>query len=529
MTTKSQQPPTWIKVRIGDLGDLHCGQSPPSSAVNTSGQGVPYISGPEQWDGHQLVVNKWTTEPRRIAPDGSVFVTVKGAGVGTIFPGAPGAIGRDIYAFKPHDVLCTDFVRLALVVTVDELTRRAVGDIPGLSKSDLGEHPICLPPVGEQHRIVETIESYLTRLDDTVATLERVQQNLKRYRASVLKAAVEGRLVTTEAELARREGRDYEPASVLLERILEERRRRWIEDAAEKARTKAQEMAKKSGRRWTSKDDTKTIEQERIKAAKKYQEPEPPDTSDLPDLPEGWCWASPSQLASEEPYALAIGPFGSNLKTTDYRPTGVPLVFVRNIRSEAFGGVWDKFITPEKAEELRPHWVSPGDVLITKMGDPPGDVCLYPNSRPAAVITADCIKLRPNNAVGNRMCLVYLLRSQVVQNQIGTITKGVAQKKVSLARFRDIAIPLPPTLEQTRMASELDRHRSVELAVRDELQKVLLRCHRLRQSILKWAFEGKLVPQDPNDEPASVLLERIKAERAKTEAGKRNSRWHKNS
>ena len=86
---------------------------------------------------------------------------------------------------------------------------------------------IPLPPVEEQEGIVEAIESYFTRLDDAVATLERVQRNLTRFRASVLKAAVEGRLVPTEAELARAEGRDYEPASVLLERILAGRRRHW--------------------------------------------------------------------------------------------------------------------------------------------------------------------------------------------------------------------------------------------------------------------------------------------------------------
>ena len=95
-----------------------------------------------------------------------------------------------------------------------------------------------------------------------MATLERVQRNLKRYRASVLKAAVEGRLVPTEAELARAEGRDYEPASVLLERILAERRRRWQE----------------AGGRG------------------KYQEPVAPDTTDLPELPEGWCWATMDQV-----------------------------------------------------------------------------------------------------------------------------------------------------------------------------------------------------------------------------------------
>ncbi len=119
-----------------------------------------------------------------------------------------------------------------------------------------------LAPLPEQQRIVEAIENYFSRLDDAVATLERVQRNLKRYRVSVLKAAVEGRLVPTEAELARAEGRDYEPASVLLERILAERRCRWHESGARG----------------------------------KYQEPVAPDTTDLPTLPEGWCWATVEQI-----------------------------------------------------------------------------------------------------------------------------------------------------------------------------------------------------------------------------------------
>ncbi len=99
----------------------------------------------------------------------------------------------------------------------------------GINTEQLLAMPVPIAPRRQQRLIVEAIESYFTRLDDAVATLEQVQRNLKRYRASVLKAAVEGRLVPTEAELARAEGRDYEPASALLERILAERRRRWQE------------------------------------------------------------------------------------------------------------------------------------------------------------------------------------------------------------------------------------------------------------------------------------------------------------
>ena len=98
---------------------------------------------------------------------------------------------------------------------------------------------IPLPPLPEQRRIVAAIETQFTRLDASVAALRRAQANLKRYRASVLKDACEGRLVPTEAELARSEGRDYEPANVLLERILAQRRARW--EAQEKRRGKYRE------------------------------------------------------------------------------------------------------------------------------------------------------------------------------------------------------------------------------------------------------------------------------------------------
>ena len=126
-------------------------------------------------------------------------------------------------------------------------------------------YPFLLPPLPEQHRIVAEIETQFTRLDVSVAALRRARANLKRYRASVLKAACEGRLVPTEAELARSEGRDYEPAGVLLERILAERRARW--ESQEKRRGK-------------------------------YNEPSAPDASALPELPEAWAWATVEELGN---------------------------------------------------------------------------------------------------------------------------------------------------------------------------------------------------------------------------------------
>ena len=132
---------------------------------------------------------------------------------------------------RPHaGLLSAEFLRFYLQSPLGQssLTGRMSGTaIRRIILRRIKQTPVLVCSVPEQRRIVEAIESYFTRLDDAVTTLARVQRNLKRYRASVLKAAVEGRLVPTEAELARVEGRDYEPASELLERILADRRRRW--------------------------------------------------------------------------------------------------------------------------------------------------------------------------------------------------------------------------------------------------------------------------------------------------------------
>lgn len=345
---------------------------------------------------------------------------------------------------------------------------------------------IPIAPLDEQHRIVAKLDELLTRLDAGVAALKRAQANLKRYKASVLKASCEGKLVPTEAELARAEGRTYESADELLKRILSERRAKWEADLRAKG-----------------KDPSKV----------KYIEPQPPDTSGLPDLPEGWCWTTPEQLANVDKYSLAIGPFGSNLKVSDYTSAGVPLVFVRNIRSGCFTGLSTKYVSARKADELHPHVISPGDILITKMGDPPGDACLYPMGLPNAIITADCIKWKLSSHIRRQVFFVHVINSRIIQTQIAAMTIGVAQQKISLERFKTLALPVPPLSEQERIVEEIDKCLSVIETTEITITNSILRAERLRQAILRRAFSGKLVPQDPNDEPAGALLERIRDER----------------
>lgn len=339
-------------------------------------------------------------------------------------------------------------------------------------------------PLPEQHRIVDAIESYFTRLDDAVATLERVQRNLKRYRASVLKAAVEGRLVPTEAELARAEGRDYEPASVLLERILAERRRRREEN--ELAKMKARRSALNRG----SNGDAGLHKAE------------------CATLPDGWTWARLDWLL-REPLRN-----GHSAKAT---PDGAIRTLTLSAVTNRDFSERNTKITNADRETVRDLWLEPGDIFIERSNTPDlvGTAALYAGPRDFAIFPDLLIRVRvvPDISPG---FLEAVLRSDRVRRVFQRSAQGIAgsMPKISQDTVSQLMVPVPPASEQTRIVAELDRVLAVAAQTESAAKISYLRCERLRQSILKWAFEGRLVDQDSSDEPASVLLERIKAERA---------------
>jgi type I restriction enzyme S subunit len=374
---------------------------------------------------------------------------------------------------------------------VDEMSALVQGALyPAVRPKDIAAFTFAFETPAQQSRIVAKLEELLSDLDAGVAELKAAQKKLTQYRQSLLKAAVEGSLT---AEW-RAKNTPAETGAQLVERILAERRARW----EDKQLAKFKEQGKTPTKDWQ----------------KKYPEPVQPDTSALPVLPQGWVWATIEQIASDEPYSLAIGPFGSNLKVHDYRESGVPLVFVRNIRSGNYGGVQTKHVTREKAEELSAHRVEAGDVLITKMGEPPGDADVYPHDQPPAIITADCIKVSCWTGLIRPVFLKAVINSHIGRKQIEPMTQGVAQKKVSLGRFTSLAVPVPPIQEQDELIA-LVVTATNEIAAQEAAVGISLKQSAAqRQNILRAAFAGQLVPQDPNDEPASVLLERIRAERA---------------
>jgi len=255
---------------------------------------------------------------------------------------------------------------------------------------------------------------------------------------------------------------NYEPASVLLKRIKEERKK---------------------------------------KLGKKYKELPPMDTSELPELPEGWVWV---RLGEVGDIIMGQSPPSS---TYNDRRIGLPFYQGKLDFGEINPSprVWCS--RPKKIAEK-------GDILLS-IRAPVG---------PTNICSEKCCIGRGLAAIryfynNEHRFIFYFFRS--IENQISRIGTGSTFSAISKSQIENLSISLSPLPEQQQIVEEIERRFSVADEVEKAIDNSLKQAERLRQSILKKAFEGKLVPQDPNDEPAEKLLERIRDEKIKRESEKK--------
>ena len=259
------------------------------------------------------------------------------------------------------------------------------------------------------------------------------------------------------------------------------------------------------------------------KRRRKYKEPAPPDTSALPELPEGWVWGTVERVASFEPHSITDGPFGSNLKTSHYTSDGPRVIRLQNIGDGQFLDA-RAHISWEHYRTLAKHKVEAGDLVIAALGKELPRSCLVPSTVGPAIVKADCIRVRPDKNAALAAYLNIALNEDQARKRTANIVHGIGRPRLNLREIKGLCLPLPPPAEQHRIVAEVERRLSVVQQAEATVEASLKRAGRLRQSILKQAFSGKLVPQDPNDEPASALLERIRAGRAAAETAAKAQR-----
>jgi type I restriction enzyme S subunit len=341
--------------------------------------------------------------------------------------------------------------------------------VPSLRRQDLEELDVVLAPTAEQRRIVGAIEEQFSRIDAGVEAFQRARRNLQRMRAAVLWAAVTGRLVPQDPS--------DEPAEALLRRSLEAR----------------QQAVDGEGR--------------------VDQQPATPDLDKVPEeLPRGWVWTSLDALAE------IVGGITKDAKRQMPEFPEVPYLRVANVQR----GYLDlSEITtirahPDKVQHLR---LLPGDILFTEGGDRDKlgrgwiwggqiDPCIHQNHIFRARLYNNEIDPRFVSWHANTFGQVWFVSA-------GKQTTNLAS--VSLNRLKRLPVPLPPVPEQRRIAAEVERMMSLIDALSRRVEVIFSRATSLRTAVLQAAFTGRLVPQDPVDGPAKVLLDRIKVARSPQE------------
>jgi len=370
-------------------------------------------------------------------------------------------------------------------------TAKAVAQ-SSLSMRQIRSFSVPLPPLAEQQRIVDKIEELFSDLDSGINSLKTAQQQLKVYRQAVLKWAFEGKLTAQWREEQQRQGK-LASADILLAQIKAERAQRYQKELeAWQSEVEAWEAIGKEGKK--------------LRKPSQVKVPEPLNQAELDSLwpiPTSWQWGKLGEF-----FRVYVGATPSR-KRVDYWDGDIPWVssgevgFCRIKKTE-------ETITLKGLLNSSTEKHPPGTIMLGMIGEGKTrgqsailDIGAAHNQNTAA------IRVSETECVPELLFYYFYFQYQRTR-EIGS---GNNQKALNKSRVESISYPLIPLEEQQEILAELESRLSICDQLEADIEANLKKAEALRQSILKQAFEGKLVPQDPNDEPAEVLLERIRGDR----------------
>lgn len=457
-------PADWHWSRMGDVATIVGGSTPRTDRKDYFGGDVPWIT-PADLSGYtkktiargarNITQAGYENSGARLLPANSVLFSSR-APIGYVaIAENPVATNQGFKSFVLGDELLPDFVYYYLQRAKEFAVALASGttflEISGKNAARL---PVPVPPLPEQRRIVADIEKQLTRLEEGVAALRRVQANLKRYRAAVLKAACEGRLVPTEAELAKAGNwkAKFETGEALLARSLMERRKNW-------------------------------------QGCGDYKETAALDTASLPPVPNGWTWATLDELAQ-----IKGGITKDQNRKHAISVRSVPYLRVANVQRGYLDLTEVKEIvtTEDQIKELA---LKLGDILLNEGGDRDklGRGWIWNNELPECIHQNHVFRARIFIAALNPKLVSWYANTfgQKFFFDEGKHTTNLAS--ISMSKLKKLPVPIPPPAEQTRIVAEVERRLSVVEELEATVSANLQRANSLRQSILQKAFAGELV------------------------------------
>lgn len=478
-------PPGWQWSSLGEVARLESGHTPSREHPEYWDGGIPWIGIKDARTHHGGVISDTfqtvtqagiDNSAARVLPAGTVCLS-RTASVGyVVVMGREMSTSQDFVNWVCGPNIEPRFLQQLFIAENESLFRFGKGSThTTIYFPEVKAFHVCLPPVNEQRRIVTKLEVLQARSRRAREALDAVPPLLEKLRQSILAAAFRGDLTKDW----RTKHKNVAPASGLLKRIRVERKKKW-EDA---------ELAKIKAKGKLPTDDN-------WKA--KYKEPAPVDTSELPELPEGWCWAGLSEIAS-----LQLG----QRRAPEYEhETQYPYLRAANItwRGLDLSDVKTMGVAAPESVSLEP-----GDVVLSEASGSPTEVgkpALWNGEIPGCCFQATVLRVRSLTAsvLGRWLYLAFLRNASL--GDFAAMAPGIGILHLTAERMRAWPVPLAPLDEQSVVA---DR---VELALRrayatEDLMSSLAKAHvAVDQSVLAKAFRGELIPQDPGDEPAETML-----------------------
>lgn len=486
-------PLGWVLCRLPDFTHIEMGQSPPSETYNHDGIGLPFFQGKAEFTELYPQIDKYCSVPNKIAKAGATLLTVRAPVGPTNLAQVDCCIGRGLAGIHPEGGIDSKFILFLMRSIEHEISTKGTGStFTAINKTFLEELTFVLPPLNEQKRIVAKIEELFSELDKGIESLKTAREQLKVYRQAVLKHAFEGKLT---ADWREKNKDKLESAEQLLIRIKREREEHYQQQLKEYAAAiKAWEKNGEKGKKPSKPSKPKNFTTER---------------STFSDVPNSWVWECIGNLNTE----IFDGPFGSNLKTSDYIDEGVRVIRLENIGQMEF--IEDKYsyISEEKYESIKKHTVHPGDIIFSSFIIENIRLVILPENIERAINKADCFCVRVNGTLLRKDYLATFLLTRHAYKQIESEIHGIGRPRINTTQLKSFLVPVCSSAEQDEIMAELSKTLSLILNAENTIDGELQKSEALRQSILKKAFSGQLVAQDPNDEPASVLLKRIRAEK----------------
>ena len=418
-------PDSWEWVRLGDVGTITSGGTPKTSEKSYWEEGkIPWIT-PAVMSASQndIVFNNKDVKyinnlglekssAHLIQKDSLVVSSRAPIGYVNIVP-FEYTTNQGCKSVSLYDDTNKQFIYFAIKNAVPEMNRRASGTtFKEISGTKFGQTIVPLPPLSEQSRIAAKIAQLFALLRKVESSTQQYAKLQTLLKSKVLDLAVRGKLVKQDP--------NDEPAGELLKKI-----------KAEKA---------------------ELIKEKKIKKSK----PLPPITDDEKpfDIPDSWEWARLGDLVSPVEYAMADGPFGSNLKKADYtNQPEVRIVQLSNIGENGWKDDNVKYTTFDHLKLIRRSEVFPGNIVIAKMM-PAGRAILIPNKDKKYVLSSDAVKFIPTDLL-NKQFLLNAINSNVYRDQVNKKLQGTTRPRTSLKKLKNFVLPIPPIQEQKRILSKL--------------------------------------------------------------------------